>query len=178
MNYQLLSVENYQSVSDMQEDAKRRRQALMGGQKGIVTVAERKKLQDEISRLNEMVLGLKAENAHLADVVVEKDAIIYAHEQTINNLTNSDDGTENRRTVKEIVLGTLNEFPRVSYAQVVGASRTHSVVEARHTCIYAVHRARPDLSLTQIGKLFGGRDHTSILHCIRKMEAGLGGVGD
>jgi len=163
------------SVAEMIEDGKNRRAALMGGKKSFVTVSERKKLQDEISRLSDAVVTLRIENKRLVEAVDEKNAVIKAQEQTINWLTMSDDGTAHRRTVKEIILDTLNEFPAVSYAQVIGASRTYSIVEARHTCVFAVHKARPDLSLPQIGKLFGGRDHTSILHCIRKMEARLNG---
>lgn len=49
-----------------------------------------------------------------------------------------------------------------------GSSRTPGMVHARHIAMYLV-RARTSLSLPQIGRLFGGRDHTTVLHAVRKI---------
>jgi len=174
MNWHPLDAHTYGSSEEMIRDGNRRRQALMGRQTPI-NIMDRKSLGDEIDRLHQAVLSLRAENRALKKTIDEKTDLISNHEQTINRLTNSDDVVTGRRPVKDIVTSVLEEFPGVSYAQVISGSRTASIVEARHTCVYAVHKARPDLSLPQIGKLIGGRDHTSILHCIRKMEARLNG---
>ena len=56
-----------------------------------------------------------------------------------------------------------------------GISRTALLFGGRH-CIYSrprhlamyLVRAMEGLSLPQIGKLFGGRDHTTVLHACRK----------
>lgn len=54
-------------------------------------------------------------------------------------------------------------------ADIVGDRRTHDVVRARFAAIAAVREAHPDWSTTKLGQVFN-RDHTSILHAIRKME--------
>lgn len=174
MIYQPMETQTYETGEDIITAGHARRQALMGGRQQPINIAERKSLGDEIDRLNKAVLALRAENRELKKQLDEKNDLISSHEQAINRLTNSDDEVTGRRPVKEIIISVLEEFPEVSYAQVIGASRSIPIVEARHTCVYAVHRARSDLSLPQIGKLFGGRDHTSILHCIRKMARKMG----
>jgi chromosomal replication initiation ATPase DnaA len=40
----------------------------------------------------------------------------------------------------------------------------------------AAYQQRPDLSLPQLGKMFGGRDHTTILYAVRKAGAYRGGA--
>lgn len=41
--------------------------------------------------------------------------------------------------------------------------------KARHEAMARVYTERPDLSLPQIGRLVGGRDHTTVLHAVKKM---------
>jgi len=173
MNIQIATKE-ITDVPSYLAEAKARREALMGSRKAAVNVAERKMLHDRISELADRLTEMKATNRSLREQLDEKTSIIRAHEQTIMSLTASDEATEGRRPAKAIITDILQEFPGITYAQVVGAGRSVPVVEARHTCILAVHRARPDLSFPQLGAIFGGRDHTTILFAVRKMEARLG----
>lgn len=57
----------------------------------------------------------------------------------------------------------------VPYSAVTGCSRSEVIVEIRHEAMALVYSRRPDLSLPQIGKFFGGKDHTTILHAVRKL---------
>lgn len=57
----------------------------------------------------------------------------------------------------------------VRYQDIVGASRTRSIVIVRHAAMRAVADARPDMSLPQIGRAFN-RDHTTIIHALRKTK--------
>ena len=50
-----------------------------------------------------------------------------------------------------------------------GASRRQRLVEARHVAMFLCRRLT-DLSLPKIGKLIGGRDHTTVMHGIRKTK--------
>jgi hypothetical protein len=77
---------------------------------------------------------------------------------------------EPRKTMPEIVLETLEKFPFVTMDEVRGGSRCRRVVIARHTCMYEVKMQRPEKSFPDIGRWFGGRDHTSVLHAVRKIE--------
>ena len=58
----------------------------------------------------------------------------------------------------------------LSIGEIVGPSREVPTVRARFAAIYAVKRVHPRLSLSQMGRLFGGRHHTSILSALQKME--------
>lgn len=58
----------------------------------------------------------------------------------------------------------------VAYDEVVGKTRKHDIILPRHRLIAEVHQQYSHLSLPHIGRLFGGRDHTSILFAVKKME--------
>lgn len=59
----------------------------------------------------------------------------------------------------------------VSMDELVGPSRLKEVVSARHLAMWRIAMSRPDMSLPQIGRLFGDRDHTTVLHGIRRYDA-------
>lgn len=80
-----------------------------------------------------------------------------------------------RKTMKTIVEEVLVRFPGVTLADVRGRRRVRSVNVPRQLAIYEVHRQRRDLSTPAIGRWFGGRDHTTILHAIWKMDSILNG---
>lgn len=56
----------------------------------------------------------------------------------------------------------------LSYADIIGPDRRQKVVMARHEAIHAVKKACPTKSLPELGRMFGGRDHTTILHALKK----------
>jgi len=57
--------------------------------------------------------------------------------------------------------------------QIVGGSRRRPLVDARQVAMY-VTRNMTDLSFPDIGKEFGNRDHTTVMHACRKIEARMG----
>ncbi len=57
--------------------------------------------------------------------------------------------------------------------QLTGGSRQRPLVDARQVAMY-VTRNSTDLSYPQIGKSFGNRDHTTVMHAVRKIEARMG----
>ena len=58
----------------------------------------------------------------------------------------------------------------ISRAELVGSSRAATPLRARQVAIYLT-RELTDLSLPQIGRLYGGRDHSTVLNSIRRIEA-------
>ncbi|TBG78604.1 hypothetical protein ELG76_04110 [Rhizobium leguminosarum] len=58
----------------------------------------------------------------------------------------------------------------VSYEEVVGAGRRREIVAVRHLLMHEIAR-QFGLSYPALGRLFGGRDHTSTLYAVRKIEA-------
>ena len=61
----------------------------------------------------------------------------------------------------------------VSRSELVGSGRAATPLNARQVAIYLT-RELTDLSLPQIGRLYGGRDHSTVLNSIRRVEARLG----
>ena len=60
----------------------------------------------------------------------------------------------------------------ISRAELVGTSRAATPLRARQVAIFLT-RELTDLSLPQIGRLYGGRDHSTVLNSLRRVEAGL-----
>ncbi len=58
----------------------------------------------------------------------------------------------------------------ISRAELVGSTRSATPLRARQVAIYLT-RELTDLSLPQIGRLYGGRDHSTVLNSIRRVEA-------
>jgi chromosomal replication initiator protein len=62
----------------------------------------------------------------------------------------------------------------VRLSEMRGNTKRSQIVRARGLAILMARRWT-ELSLQQIGDYFGGRDHTTILHAVRKTEADLQG---
>jgi chromosomal replication initiator protein len=61
----------------------------------------------------------------------------------------------------------------VSRADILSERRTAAVVKPRQIAMYLAKALTPR-SLPEIGRRFGGRDHTTVLHAVRKIEKALG----
>ncbi|MBA3866200.1 MAG: chromosomal replication initiator protein DnaA [Solirubrobacterales bacterium] len=61
----------------------------------------------------------------------------------------------------------------ISRAELIGSSRAATPLRARQVAIFLT-RELTDLSLPQIGRLYGGRDHSTVLNSLRRIEAGIG----
>ena len=75
-------------------------------------------------------------------------------------------------SVEEIQQRVAERFG-ISRAELIGASRATTPLRARQVAIYLT-REMTDLSLPQIGRLYGGRDHSTVLNSLRRVEAGIG----
>jgi chromosomal replication initiator protein len=74
-------------------------------------------------------------------------------------------------SVEEIQQQVATRFG-ISRAELVGSSRAATPLRARQVAIYLT-RELTDLSLPQIGRLYGGRDHSTVLNSLRRVEASL-----
>jgi chromosomal replication initiator protein len=79
-------------------------------------------------------------------------------------------------SVEEIQQQVAERFG-ISRAELVGSSRAATPLRARQVAIFLT-RELTDLSLPQIGRLYGGRDHSTVLNSLRRIEAGIGDDAD
>ena len=63
----------------------------------------------------------------------------------------------------EIIQRVVAEYFNVSYTDIKGKKRHKNIAFARHIAVYLIHELT-ELSSTEIGHEFGGRDHTTIMH--------------
>jgi chromosomal replication initiator protein len=85
------------------------------------------------------------------------------------------------RALQDLIPQTENEIPpplileetakyfTLSTADLMSKSRSRPLTQARHIAMYLT-RECTGLSLVKIGEIFGGRDHTTVLHGIKKVE--------
>ncbi len=71
--------------------------------------------------------------------------------------------------IKQIASQTAKSF-KVTQRDLCGPTRRQAVVKARGVAMYVVRKIRGD-SLETIGRYFGNRDHTTVLHACRKTES-------
>jgi chromosomal replication initiator protein len=67
--------------------------------------------------------------------------------------------------IQKVVAGHYN----VSKHDLLSARRTRAIVRPRQIAMYLAKTMTPR-SFPEIGKRFGGRDHTTVLHAVRKVE--------
>jgi chromosomal replication initiator protein len=73
-----------------------------------------------------------------------------------------------RVKIEDIQKLVANRFS-VTRADILSARRTATVVKPRQIAMYLAKVLTPR-SLPEIGRRFGGRDHTTVLHAVRKIE--------
>ncbi|MEO8667325.1 MAG: chromosomal replication initiator protein DnaA [Bauldia sp.] len=84
-------------------------------------------------------------------------------------------GTREPRRVRiEDIQRIVSRHYNVSKADLLSARRTRTIVRPRQIAMYLAKVLTPR-SLPEIGRRFGGRDHTTVLHAVRKIEGLISG---
>ena len=68
------------------------------------------------------------------------------------------------------IMAATAEYFGLTMEDLCGSSRSRVLVSARQIAMYLC-RELTDLSLPKIGQMFGGRDHTTVIHADRKIRA-------
>jgi chromosomal replication initiator protein len=69
----------------------------------------------------------------------------------------------------QLILEETSRYFTLSPSDLMSKSRSRPLTQARHIAMYLT-RECTGLSLVKIGEIFGGRDHTTVLHGIKKVE--------
>ncbi|UYN99005.1 MAG: chromosomal replication initiator protein DnaA [Devosia sp.] len=87
-------------------------------------------------------------------------------EKTLADLIRSRDA---KRVRIEDILKAVSRHYKVPRNELLSARRSRDVVRPRQIAMYLA-KALTSRSLPEIGRRFGGRDHTTVLHSVRKVE--------
>ncbi|MBO4936954.1 MAG: chromosomal replication initiator protein DnaA [Clostridia bacterium] len=70
----------------------------------------------------------------------------------------------------DLIIDTVCDFYKVSRIDVLGKKKTKEIVEPRQIAIYLITETM-NIPLTAIGTIFGGKDHTTIMHARDKVSS-------
>lgn len=96
----------------------------------------------------------------------DMDLNVHLAEEILGDMLSS---SKDRPITASIILDATTKMFAIPLDQLQGKSRTRDLVHARQICMY-VCRELTDLSYPQIGKEFGGRDHTTVIHAYDKIS--------
>ena len=69
-----------------------------------------------------------------------------------------------------LIIGQTAQYFSFTIEQLCSNTRTPPLVQARHIAMYLC-RELTDLSLPNIAREFGGKDHTTVMHGVKKIKA-------
>ncbi|WP_414635321.1 chromosomal replication initiator protein DnaA [Actinotalea caeni] len=87
-------------------------------------------------------------------------------EMVLKDLITDDEGAE---ITPSVIMGQTANYFGVTIDALCSADRSRVLVNARQIAMYLC-RELTELSLPKIGQLFGGRDHTTVMHANRKIR--------
>ena len=75
----------------------------------------------------------------------------------------------NSKVTEQKILNAVSSYYSLSVSQITGKIKAGNIVNARHVAIY-LFRDLLNLPLKKIGAVFSGRDHTTIMHSVEKID--------
>ncbi|MDF3033390.1 MAG: chromosomal replication initiator protein DnaA, partial [Alphaproteobacteria bacterium] len=115
------------------------------------------------SNIRELEGALNRIIAH-ATLVGREISLETTHE-VLRDLLKAND----RRVTIEDIQKRVAEYYGIKISDMQSARRSQNVARPRQVAMYLA-KALTSRSLPEIGRKFGGRDHTTVLHAVRKVE--------
>ena len=94
----------------------------------------------------------------------QKDINIQLAREALKDLLS----IQNRQVGVENIQKTVADFYKIKVADMYSKKRPASIARPRQIAMYLA-KEMTQKSLPEIGELFGGRDHTTVLHAVRKI---------
>jgi chromosomal replication initiator protein len=109
-----------------------------------------------------------------ANQLTHEPITVALAERTLADLVRA---REARRVRIEDILRIVSRHYKVPRNDLLSSRRSRDVVRPRQIAMYLA-KALTSRSLPEIGRRFGGRDHTTVLHSVRKVEQMIKDDGD
>ena len=82
------------------------------------------------------------------------------------------DQRQHKQITAELIMRTVSDYYGRSLSEMTGTTRKREITVPRQIAMYLA-REMTGMSLPQIGNIFGGRDHTTVLHSCKTVEANM-----
>ena len=82
------------------------------------------------------------------------------------------DSKRHKQITSELIMQTVSDYYGLSMEDMTGPTRKREITVPRQIAMYLT-REMTGMSLPQIGNVFGGRDHTTVLHSCKTVEANM-----
>lgn len=140
----------------------------------------------DVSKIDDSVIIFFAENFNKdireIDGAVRR-LIFYAQDFTNNDRITMDLAIEAIGSLKggnavatqlseQKIINIVCDYFNITSSQIVSKTRTGQISLARQIAMYLI-RKNLDVSLEKIGDMFGGKDHTTVMNGVSKVEKGL-----
>jgi chromosomal replication initiation ATPase DnaA len=110
------------------------------------SVAVEQQLAAKIVQLEQVIAEERAENGQLREIIGNANHVAFKPQKIAQQVA---------------------ALYGLRLSQLRGVSRAKEVVIARHHAIWLVRQTCPHMSLPMIGRMFGKRDHTTVLHALK-----------
>ncbi|MHA1568054.1 MAG: chromosomal replication initiator protein DnaA, partial [Alphaproteobacteria bacterium] len=115
------------------------------------------------ANIRELEGALKRVDAHAS--LVGREITLESCQEVLRDLLRAND---KRVTIEEIQKRVAEHF-NIRIADMHSARRSRAVARPRQIAMYLAKQLTPR-SLPEIGRKFGGRDHTTVMHAVKKVE--------
>ena len=119
-----------------------------------------RELQGALNRLIFYTVSMKQTDRITLDVAAESVQSLVGVKNIANELS------------EQKIINVVADYYNLSPTQLTGKIRTGQIALARHIAMYLI-RITLDVSLKKIGEIFGGKDHTTVMNAIQKVDKGL-----
>ncbi len=82
------------------------------------------------------------------------------------------DSRRHKQITAELIMQTVSDYYGLTLDDMTGPTRKREITVPRQIAMYLT-REMTGMSLPQIGNVFGGRDHTTVLHSCKTVEANM-----
>ena len=119
-----------------------------------------RELEGALNRLTFRMAMLPANERVTLEVAAESVQLLTGGKAFANELS------------EQKIINIVADYYNLAPSQLVGKIRTGQIALARHIAMYLI-RNTLDVPLKKIGDIFGGKDHTTVMNAIQKVDKGL-----
>lgn len=101
----------------------------------------------------------------LHHMLIKKEINIELAEEALKDIINE----KKKRITPELIISTVEKHFNLRENDLKSSSRSHNIAYPRQIAMYIL-KTEIHISLKQIGNLFGGKDHSTVIHAIEKIE--------